>query len=65
MYMCQRSKFCFYTNLFIIGIIFSAWGDGISLGLQTLFIAILTMHYNGDKVKAIAFLSAYRSYLKN
>jgi len=59
MYMCQHSKFCFYTNLFIIGIISSAWGDGVSLGLQTLLIAVLTMHYNGDTAKATAFFSAY------
>ncbi|XP_012064579.1 PREDICTED: mannose-P-dolichol utilization defect 1 protein homolog [Atta cephalotes] len=38
---------------------FSAWGDGVFLGLQTLIIAILVMHYNGDTAKAIAFLSAY------
>jgi len=50
-----------YTFIFIyVGIInFSAWGDGVFLGLQTLIIAILVMHYNGDTAKAIAFLSAY------
>ncbi|XP_018313005.1 mannose-P-dolichol utilization defect 1 protein homolog [Mycetomoellerius zeteki] len=38
---------------------FSAWGDGVFLGLQTLIIAILVMHYNGNTAKATAFLSAY------
>lgn len=38
---------------------FSAWGDGVFLGLQTLIIAVLVMHYNGDTAKATAFLSAY------
>jgi len=50
---------CFYINLFIIGIDFSAWGDGVFLGIQTLIIAVLVMHYNGDTAKATAFLSAY------
>lgn len=38
---------------------FSAWGDGIFLGLQTVAIAVLVMHYNGETTKATAFLSAY------
>ncbi|XP_011877221.1 PREDICTED: mannose-P-dolichol utilization defect 1 protein homolog [Vollenhovia emeryi] len=38
---------------------FSAWGDGVFLGLQTLIIAVLVLHYNGDTAKATAFLSAY------
>ncbi|KAL6261791.1 hypothetical protein P5V15_006879 [Pogonomyrmex californicus] len=38
---------------------FSAWGDGVFLGLQTLIIAVLVMHYNGETAKATAFLSAY------
>ncbi|KYN04108.1 PREDICTED: mannose-P-dolichol utilization defect 1 protein homolog [Cyphomyrmex costatus] len=38
---------------------FSAWGDGVFLGLQTLMIAILVMHYNGDTAKATFFLSTY------
>ncbi|XP_011157393.1 mannose-P-dolichol utilization defect 1 protein homolog [Solenopsis invicta] len=38
---------------------FSAWGDGVFLGIQTLIIAVLVMHYNGDTAKATAFLSAY------
>ncbi|XP_012541412.1 mannose-P-dolichol utilization defect 1 protein homolog [Monomorium pharaonis] len=38
---------------------FSAWGDGVFLGLQTLIIAVLVMYYNGDTTKATTFLSAY------
>ncbi|XP_011641879.1 mannose-P-dolichol utilization defect 1 protein homolog [Pogonomyrmex barbatus] len=38
---------------------FSAWGDGVFLGFQTLIIAVLVMHYNGETAKATAFLSAY------
>ncbi|KAL0118144.1 hypothetical protein PUN28_009071 [Cardiocondyla obscurior] len=38
---------------------FSAWGDGVFLGIQTLIIALLVMHYNGETAKATAFLSAY------
>ncbi|XP_077257419.1 mannose-P-dolichol utilization defect 1 protein homolog [Temnothorax americanus] len=38
---------------------FSAWGDGVFLGVQTLIIAVLVMHYNGETAKATAFLSAY------
>lgn len=49
----------FYKNLFIIDINFSAWGDGVFLGIQTLIIAVLVMHYNGDTAKATTFLSAY------
>lgn len=38
---------------------FSAWGDGVFLGLQTLAIAVLVMHYNGETIKATASLFAY------
>lgn len=38
---------------------FSAWGDGVFLGFQTVAIAVLVMHYNGETTKATAFLSAY------
>jgi len=38
---------------------FSAWGDGVFLGIQTLMIAVLVMHYNGETAKATAFLSTY------
>jgi len=64
MYMCQHAKFCFCTNLFIIGITFSALEDGVSSELQTLFIAILTVHYNENTVKVTALLSASRSNLR-
>lgn len=58
--MCKRRKFsAFCTNVFIIDINFSAWGDGVFLGIQTLMIAVLVMHYNGETAKATAFLSAY------
>jgi len=57
------SKVSVFKILFLYKFIyywyFSAWGDGVSLGLQTLLIAVLTMHYNGDTAKATAFLSAY------
>lgn len=60
--MCQqrilKKFFISYTNL-RIGVNFSAWGDGVFLGLQTLIIAVLVMHYNGDTAKATTFLSAY------
>lgn len=38
---------------------FSAWGDGVFLGLQTLAIAVLVMHYHGETTKATAFFFAY------
>lgn len=57
-YICQHKNSLFLFK-FIVGINFSAWGDGVFLGLQTLIIAILVMHYNGDTAKATAFLSAY------
>jgi mannose-P-dolichol utilization defect protein 1 len=44
---------------FISGFPFSAWGDGVFLGLQTLAIAVLVMHYNEETIKATAFLFAY------
>ncbi|EFN76261.1 Mannose-P-dolichol utilization defect 1 protein-like protein, partial [Harpegnathos saltator] len=44
---------------FINGFPFSAWGDGVFLGLQTLAIAVLVMHYNGETTKATASLFAY------
>lgn len=62
MYVCVNIQdFLFlYTFIFTyVGINFSAWGDGVFLGLQTLIIAILVMHYNGNTAKATAFLSAY------
>ncbi|EZA56222.1 hypothetical protein DMN91_009763 [Ooceraea biroi] len=42
---------------------FSAWGDGVFLGLQTLAIAILVMHYGGETIKATAFLAAYMAVI--
>ncbi|XP_051166761.1 mannose-P-dolichol utilization defect 1 protein homolog [Leptopilina boulardi] len=42
---------------------FSAWGDGVFLGLQTLTIVMLVMHYNGQTAKASAFLAAYTALL--
>lgn len=44
---------------FMNGFPFSAWGDGVFLGFQTVAIAVLVMHYNGETTKATAFLSAY------
>lgn len=58
-YMWQRTKFSTFIKNGFIDINFSAWGDGVFLGIQTLIIAILVMHYNGDTAKATAFLSAY------
>jgi len=52
-------KFIYYRHYF------QCQGDGVSLELHTLFITILTMHYNGDTAKATAFLSAYRSNFRN
>lgn len=37
----------------------SSWGDGVFLGIQTLAIAILVMHFSGNTVQATAFLAAY------
>lgn len=51
-----------YSTLYNI-VTFSAWGDAVFLGVQTLIIAILVMHYNGDTAKATAFLSAYLAVL--
>lgn len=48
---------------FMRGFPFSAWGDAVFLGFQTLIIAVLVMHYNGDTTKATAFLSAYLAVL--
>ncbi|XP_011303981.1 mannose-P-dolichol utilization defect 1 protein homolog [Fopius arisanus] len=48
---------------FVSGFPFSAWGDGVFLGIQTLAIAILVLHYRGDTAKAIAFLVAYLSII--
>ncbi|XP_072767094.1 mannose-P-dolichol utilization defect 1 protein homolog [Anoplolepis gracilipes] len=44
---------------FMKGFPFSAWGDTVFLGVQTLIIAVLVMHYNGETTKATAFLAAY------
>lgn len=43
--------------------IFSAWGDGVFLGIQTLAIAVLVLHYRGDTVKATAFFFAYAAII--
>ncbi|XP_015176278.1 PREDICTED: mannose-P-dolichol utilization defect 1 protein homolog [Polistes dominula] len=48
---------------FVSGFPFSSWGDGVSLGIQTLIIAILVFHYNGDSAKATAFLAGYMAIL--
>lgn len=42
---------------------FSSWGDGVFLGLQTLAIAVLVMHFSGNTVQATAFLAAYLAVL--
>lgn len=44
---------------FVSGFPFSSWGDGVSLGIQTLTIAVLVLHFGGDTAKATAFLAAY------
>ncbi|XP_066587760.1 mannose-P-dolichol utilization defect 1 protein homolog [Prorops nasuta] len=44
---------------FISGFPFSSWGDGIFLGLQTLAIAVLVMHYSGNSNQAAAFFGVY------
>lgn len=44
---------------FVSGFPFSSWGDGVFLGLQTLAIAFLVMHFSGNTVQATAFLAAY------
>ncbi|XP_015111052.1 mannose-P-dolichol utilization defect 1 protein homolog [Diachasma alloeum] len=44
---------------FVSGFPFSAWGDGVFLGIQTLAIAVLVLHYRGDTVKATAFFAGY------
>lgn len=48
---------------YISGFPFSSWGDGVFLGLQTLTIAMLAMHFNGNTVQATAFIAAYVSVL--
>ncbi|XP_076389085.1 mannose-P-dolichol utilization defect 1 protein homolog isoform X2 [Megachile rotundata] len=48
---------------FISGFPFSSWGDGVFLGLQTLAIAVLVMHFRGNTVQATAFLAAYIAVL--
>ncbi|XP_043472462.1 mannose-P-dolichol utilization defect 1 protein homolog [Leptopilina heterotoma] len=42
---------------------FSAWGDGVFLGIQTLAIVMLVMYYNGQTAKASAFLAAYTAVI--
>ncbi|XP_078053295.1 mannose-P-dolichol utilization defect 1 protein homolog [Augochlora pura] len=44
---------------FVSGFPFSAWGDGVFLGLQTLAIAILVLHFNGNTTYAAVFFVAY------
>ncbi|XP_034940212.1 mannose-P-dolichol utilization defect 1 protein homolog [Chelonus insularis] len=44
---------------FVNGFPFSAWGDSVFLGIQTLAIALLCLHYTGQTGKATAFLSGY------
>ncbi|XP_076167562.1 mannose-P-dolichol utilization defect 1 protein homolog isoform X2 [Ptiloglossa arizonensis] len=48
---------------FISGFPFSSWGDGVFLGLQTLTIAVLVMHFSGNTTQATAFLAAYLAIL--
>lgn len=44
---------------FVSGFPFSAWGDGVSLGLQTAAIGAMVLHYNGATQQATAFIAAY------
>ncbi|XP_076285214.1 mannose-P-dolichol utilization defect 1 protein homolog [Lasioglossum baleicum] len=44
---------------FVSGFPFSAWGDGVFLGLQTVAIAVLVLHFNLDTTRAATFLAAY------
>ncbi|XP_076241621.1 mannose-P-dolichol utilization defect 1 protein homolog [Calliopsis andreniformis] len=44
---------------FVSGFPFSSWGDGVFLGLQTLAIAVLVIHFSGNTVQATAFFTAY------
>lgn len=44
-----------FTN----GFPFSAWGDAVFLGIQTLAIAVLAIHFEGETTKATAFLFGY------
>ncbi|XP_003690857.1 mannose-P-dolichol utilization defect 1 protein homolog [Apis florea] len=48
---------------FISGFPFSSWGDGVFLGLQTLAIAVLVLHFNGNTAQATAFLICYLAIL--
>lgn len=48
---------------FISGFPFSSWGDGVFLGLQTLAIAVLVIHFNGNTTQATAFLICYLAIL--
>ncbi|KAF7998338.1 hypothetical protein HCN44_009736 [Aphidius gifuensis] len=48
-----------FTN----GFPFSAWGDAVFLGLQTLAIAVLAINYAGETTKATAFLFGYLSII--
>ncbi|RZB38686.1 mannose-P-dolichol utilization defect 1 protein -like [Asbolus verrucosus] len=38
---------------------FSAWGDAAFLGLQTVVVAILVLHYGGSTLNAISYLVTY------
>ncbi|XP_074110765.1 mannose-P-dolichol utilization defect 1 protein homolog [Cotesia typhae] len=48
---------------FANGFPFSAWGDAVFLGLQTLAIALLCLHYSGETMKATAFFFGYMSVI--
>ncbi|XP_043511804.1 mannose-P-dolichol utilization defect 1 protein homolog [Frieseomelitta varia] len=48
---------------FVSGFPFSSWGDGVFLGIQTVTIAVLVMHFSGDTVQATAFLASYLAVL--
>ncbi|XP_063993356.1 mannose-P-dolichol utilization defect 1 protein homolog [Diachasmimorpha longicaudata] len=44
---------------FASGFPFSAWGDGVFLGIQTLAIAVLVLHYRRNTAGALAFFVGY------
>lgn len=50
-----------FSYSFVNGFPFSAYGDGSFLGLQTVIIAALVLHYGGSIQKTIIFLVSYFS----
>lgn len=45
--------------MFILNFVYSAWGEGTFLAIQTAVIAALVLHYGGSTGSATVFLGVY------